>query len=102
MLPTLAAPLLPPRPLRLRYHAVTFRSAAPSSIRLLGLESSNVRLRSLLHEATGLPIDTRSVFEGFAGNLPTDDGGWAAALGLALTFAPAPIAAEPLTTRAAA
>jgi hypothetical protein len=75
----------------LRYHAVTFRTDPPAYVRLLGLEASGPQLRCLLHDATGLPIDTRSVFDGFAGNTPPhDDGGWAAALGLALTFAPAP------------
>jgi Tfp pilus assembly PilM family ATPase len=72
-----------------RYHAVTFRADPPGCVRLLGLEAGGPQLRSLLHDATGLPVDTRSVFDGFAGDTPPDDGGWAAALGLALTFAPA-------------
>jgi hypothetical protein len=72
-----------------RYHAVAFRSGPPGRIRLLGLESPNSQLRSLLQEATGLTVDSGSVFQGIAGNIPIeDDGGWAAALGLALTFAP--------------
>jgi Tfp pilus assembly PilM family ATPase len=71
-----------------RYHAVTFRRELPPSVRLLGLESSNAQLRSLLHEATGLPVDDRSVFDGIGGTIPADDGAWAAAVGLAIPAAP--------------
>jgi Tfp pilus assembly PilM family ATPase len=71
-----------------RYHAVTFRRELPASVRLLGFESSNPQLRSLLQNATGLPIDTQSVFDEFGGNLPpSDDGTWAGALGLAMPVA---------------
>jgi hypothetical protein len=74
-----------------RYHAVTFRCERPESVRLLGFESNNPQLRSLLHEATGLPIDPRSAFDGIGGTIPpNDDGAWAAALGLAIPLAPAP------------
>jgi Tfp pilus assembly PilM family ATPase len=73
-----------------RYHDVAFRCERPGSVRLLGFESSNPQLRSLLHEATGLPIDPRSAFDGFGTIPPNDDGAWAAALGLAIPLAPAP------------
>ena len=72
-----------------RYHSVSFRAAPPRSIRLLGADAAGGQLRALLAAATGFPIDTRGVLEGL-GPVPLDnDGGWAVALGLALTYAPA-------------
>lgn len=72
-----------------RYHAVSFRAPLPHSVRLLGCDAPGPQLRSLLGAATGLPVDTRGVFDGLAGWTGDDDGGWAVALGLALSFAPA-------------
>ena len=80
-----------------RYHAVSFRSPLPDRVRLLGCDAADPQLRSLLGAATGLPVDSRGVFDALPGWAGDDDGGWAVALGLALTYAPAvaPIAAAP-------
>jgi Tfp pilus assembly PilM family ATPase len=70
-----------------RYHAVTFRAAPPRSVRLLGPESFDPHVRVLLGAATGLPVEGLGTVQG----LRDDDGGWAAALGLAM---PPCVAAE--------
>jgi hypothetical protein len=74
-----------------RYHAVTFRGAAPRCVRLLGSEAFDTNLRAVLASATGVPVEGLGAVEG----LRDDDGGWAAALGLAMTpvvAAKAPVA----------
>lgn len=78
-----------------RYHSVSFRAAPPRSVRLLGVDAEGGQLRALLAAATGLPVDTRGVFDGLGGAPgEDDDGGWAVALGLALAYAPAAPAAR--------
>lgn len=64
-----------------RYHAVTFRAPPPRCVRLLGSESFEPHVRAMLGEATGLPVEGLGAVQGLAG----DDGGWAAALGLAMS-----------------
>ena len=63
-----------------RYHGVTFRAPAPGCVRLLGPEASDPHLRTMLGAATGAPVEGLGAVEG----LSDDEGGWAAALGLAM------------------
>ena len=73
-----------------RYHVVSFRGPLPRCVRLRGCDASDPVLRALLSESTGLPVDSGGGFDAVAGWAGSnDDGGWTAAFGLALAFAPA-------------
>ena len=83
----------------LRYHAVSFRSAPPQCVRLLGAGAADPFLPSLLKAATGRAVDNATVLGTIATGVTTAPAHcgpeWAVALGLALKPAAADRWASP-------